>query len=443
MFISGVWLVSNYLFEVVRVFESWVSGRDLSEDEIYFASSLLGSPTRRLEVFLRRYRDVVGQVIEERCCDAGGGRMCIYSWSRRAFKRYFPAALDSGGTIIFYATSVEPALASYPLHRALDLGVRGVEVPGGSPSFVTPRIDGWQVNLYWDPALGRWAFSTRYALHNMAFVRGELKVEDYGLTINPVVAVAERVSDKMGLWDRLGEFKGWTLTLMVEGPEPATIVRGPPPMDYIESYRLILIAAREPDGVLLDPLASSSIADKLGVESIAGRILGIGGDIVDYGRSSVEYPSIFLWYLGRGDREHPEIYEVKSELYEDYIKASKAMDAKSFAILLTSESETVIGKLKEALGEKLVNETLEALMKLEEALKEAMESREREESLRKTLRRKSVKADVITSTLKSLSEGKHRRALRILIASILEGWHVDDASLIVRGLADDIRLSLE
>ncbi|MDM7275926.1 MAG: hypothetical protein P3X22_007450 [Thermoprotei archaeon] len=432
--------MANYLFEVVRVFESWVGGRDLSGDEVYFASSLLGSPTRRLEVFLERYRGVVGQVIEERCCDAGGGRMCIYSWSRRAFKRYFPAALDAGGTIIFYGAG-GPALASYPLHRAFDLGVRGVEVPGEGPSFATPRIDGWQVNLYWDPALGRWAFSTRYVLHNMAFVRGDLKVEDYGLTINPVVAVAERVSERLGLWDRLGEFKGWTLTLMIEGPEPATLVGGPPPMDYVESYRLILVAAREPDGTLLDPLTSSGIAEKLGVESMAGRVLGISGDMVDYGRGSVEHPSIFLWYLGRGDREHPEIYEVKSELYEDYVKASKAMDARSFALLLTSESKLVIEKLREALGEKLVDETLEALRKLEEALKETVERGE-VEPLKKALRRKSVKADVIASAVKSLGEGKHRRALRILLASILEGWRVEDASLIISGLADDIRLSL-
>ncbi|MFN4046001.1 MAG: hypothetical protein ACK4H7_01510, partial [Acidilobaceae archaeon] len=186
---------------------------------------------------------------------------------------------------------------------------------------------------------------------------------------------------------------------------------------------------------------SSGIAEKLGVESIAGRALGIMGDMVDYGRSSVDHPSIFLWYLGRGDREHPEIYEVKSELYEDYVRASKAMDARSFALLLTSESQLVVERLREALGEELVSEALEALRKLEETLKEAIERGE--EPLKKALRRKSVKADVISSAVKSLSEGKHRRASRILLASILEGWHVEDASLIISGLADDIRLSLE
>jgi hypothetical protein len=424
----------NYVFKVVSTYEAWANGRDLTSDEIYEASSLLGSPTRKLEVFLSRFRDVFGQVVEERCCDVGGGRVCIYSWSKRAFKRYFPVALDAGGTVVYYEGGVAK-LVSYPLHRAFDLGVRGVELPSESPSIITPRVDGWQVNLYWDPVLDKWVFSTRYVLHNMVFVRGELKVEEYGLTINPIVSVAEALASKIGLYSRLNDFKGWTFTFMIEGSEPATWVKGPPEVSRVDEYKFILVAARKPSGELLNPIDSLKIAEVLGVEGIAMRALELKA--LEEVRESVDHPSIFLWYLSRGDPEHPEIYEVRSEVYEDYINAVRGSNAKSYMLLLTSGSSRVIERLKEAIGDNIVLETLQKLGELGEVLEEA--SRSNPDDLRRLLRAKGLKQDAISTAMKALDEGKPMRAIRILLSSLLEGWSIEDTPLIISNLVEDVR----
>jgi hypothetical protein len=424
----------NYVFKVVSIYEAWANGRDLTSDEIYEASSLLGSPTRKLEVFLSRFRDVFGQVVEERCCDVGGGRVCIYSWSRRAFKRYFPVALDAGGTVVYYEGGVAK-LVSYPLHRAFDLGVRGVELPSESPSIITPRVDGWQVNLYWDPVLNKWVFSTRYVLHNMVFVRGELKVEEYGLTINPIVSVAEALASKIGLYSRLDDFKGWTFTFMIEGSEPATWVKGPPEVSRVDEYKFILVAARKPGGELLNPIDSLKVAEVLGVEGIAMRALEFKA--LEEVRESVDHPSIFLWYLSRGDPEHPEVYEVRSEVYEDYVNAVRGSNAKSYVLLLTSGSSRVVERLRGAIGDDIVLETLQKLGELGEVLEEA--SRSDPDDLRRLLRAKGLKQDAISTAMKSLEEGKPMRAIRILLSSLLEGWSIEDTPLIIANLVEDVR----
>jgi hypothetical protein len=424
----------NYVFKVVSIYEAWANGRDLTSDEIYEASSLLGSPTRKLEVFLSRFRDVFGQVVEERCCDVGGGRVCIYSWSRRAFKRYFPVALDAGGTVAYYEGGVAKLL-SYPLHRAFDLGVRGVELPGESPSIVTPRVDGWQVNLYWDPVLNKWVFSTRYVLHNMVFVRGELKVEEYGLTINPIVSVAEALASKIGLYSRLDDFKGWTFTFMIEGSEPATWVKGPPEVSRVDEYKFILVAARKPGGELLNPIDSLKVAEVLGVEGIAMRALELKA--LEEVKESVDHPSIFLWYLSRGDPEHPEVYEVRSEVYEDYVNAVRGSNAKSYMLLLTSGSSRVVERLRGAIGDNIVLETLQKLGELGEVLEEA--SRSNPDDLRRLLRAKGLKQDAISTAMKALEEGKPMRAIRILLSSLLEGWSIEDTPLIIANLVEDVR----
>jgi hypothetical protein len=424
----------NYVFKVVSIYEAWANGRDLTSDEIYEASSLLGSPTRKLEVFLSRFRDVFGQVVEERCCDVGGGRVCIYSWSRRAFKRYFPVALDAGGTVVYYEGGVAK-LVSYPLHRAFDLGVRGVELPSESPSIITPRVDGWQVNLYWDPVLDKWVFSTRYVLHNMVFVRGELKVEEYGLTINPIVSVAEALASKIGLYSRLDDFKGWTFTFMIEGSEPATWVKGPPEVSRVDEYKFILVAARKPSGELLNPIDSLKVAEMLGVEGIAMRALELKA--LEEVRESVDHPSIFLWYLSRGDPEHPEVYEVRSEVYEDYVNAVRGSNAKSYMLLLTSGSSRVVERLRGAIGDNIVSETLQKLGELGEVLEEA--SRSNPDDLRRLLRAKGLKQDAISMAMKALEEGKPMRAIRILLSSLLEGWSIEDTPLIIANLVEDVR----
>jgi hypothetical protein len=154
-------------------------------------------------------------------------------------------------------------------------------------------------------------------------------------------------------------------------------------------------------------------------------------------RESVDYPSIFLWYLTRGDLEHPEVYEVKSEVYDDYINAVKGSNAKSYVLLLTSGSERVIERLKGAIGDNIVSETLQKLGELGEVLEEA--SRSNPDDLRRLLRSKRLKQDTVIATLKALEEGKPVRAIRILLSSLLEDWRIEDTPLIIANLVEDVK----
>ena len=173
----------------------------------------------------------------------------------------------------------------------------------------------------------------------------------------------------------------------------------------------------------------------LGVEGIAMRALELKA--LEEVRESVDHPSIFLWYLSRGDPEHPEIYEVRSEVYEDYINAVRGSNAKSYMLLLTSGSSRVIEKLKEAIGDNIVLETLQKLGELGEVLEEA--SRSNPDDLRRLLRAKGLKQDAISTAMKALEEGKPMRAIRILLSSLLEGWSIEDTPLIISNLVEDVR----
>jgi hypothetical protein len=427
--------MANAILRLMQVYGAWLSGGELSEDEVYEASSLLGTPTRKVDAFVERYSAVMAKLIEERCAEAAGGRMCIYTWSRRAYKRYFPAALDAGGTVLFFRGAEEVELVSYPLHRALDLGVRGVELPSGDPVAVTPRLDGWQVNLYYDPILKRWTFSTRYVLHNMRFERGRLVVEDYGKVINPLVETAERLSQRLQLHTKLEELRNWTLTLMLVGPEPATAVRSLPDPDFYEDYKLVLLAARRPDGRLVEPYSEElgRMAAELGLESIASSALrGLSKDsAAEMAERSLETPSAFLWYTG--DPEHPPYYEVKSSFYAEYIEATRRMDGKALVVLLTSGDERVVAKLEEELGP-IVGETREALRELEEALASAQS-----EAVEKSLRELGFDRKVSAEAARALKEGKASRALRVVAANLARGIGVGEVAEVLRSAAGRIR----
>jgi hypothetical protein len=428
--------VANYVWEAVSLYEKWASGGELGEGEVLRLSGLLGSPTRKLDAALARYRDVVGRLIEERCSSApGGGEVCIYTWARWAFKRYFPAALDAGGTVLWKRGDGSVELLSYPLHRARDLGVRGVSLPGSPAALASPRVDGWQVNLYWDPLLGRWEFTTRYVLHNMRFEGGRLTVAVYGERINPVVQAAWEVAESSGMASRLGEdLRGWTLTFMLEHREPATLLRRNPTPEDAGSLRLVLVAARETRGRLLDPLESRGVAERLGVDSLGDRVLrGLEdpGRAVEESRRMTGHPSVFLWYPG--DPEHPDIYEVKSQVYEDFLKAVRAGDARSLVVLLTSGDEEVRERLRERLGA-LVDRVEEALGELGEALR-AVES---PEELRQLLLAAGIQAKLASSAAKALRE-KPERALRIVAVASVEGFKADEAAEVLRGVARALR----
>ncbi len=429
----------NYVWRVVSIYEKWANDGELSSDEIYEASRLLGTPTRRLDVFIERYSSVFSKLVEERCSETSRGRACIYSWSRRAYKRYFPAALDAGGTILgFVDEAVEPQLLCYPLHRAFDLDVRGVSLPAGRPGFVTPRLDGWQVNLYFDPVLSRWVFATRYVLHNMYFSRGRLYVEEYGEQVNPLVGTADAIARRIGLYARLEEYQGWCFSFMVVGREPASAMRRLPEPEEAEDYRLVLLAARRSDGVLIAPLEVGGIAEKLGVENIPLMSVGESGgeEVVERARRGLEYPSLFLWYPGRGDDEHPEFYEAKSGYYEEWVSLVYRRDAKALAMLLTSGDTRIVEAVEREVGG-IVGDVADALKELEEALEglKGLDAR----SVEKILRRAGLDARSAASTARALVDGKISRALRIVAARLLEGLGVGEASVVLESFASRIR----
>ena len=426
----------NYLFEVIKIYEKWVKGVDLAEEEVYTGSNLLGAPTRKLEAFLSRYKSVVGGLIEERCCEVSNGRVCIYTWNRRAYKRYFPAAIDAAGTIIHF-TDESIKLVSYPLHRAFDVGVKGVELPREGLKLVTPRIDGWQVNLYWDPLSSSWRFSTRFVLHNMYFEGRRLVVLDYDEVVNPVVLTADRIASSLGLYGKLDAYRGWTFTFMLEGKEPATLTRRLPDPDLFKDYNLVMVAARTPTGELRDPLESSKIAEDLGVQSIASRIVtAVSVEEAEItARTSISTPSLFLWFIG-DDKEHVPIYEVKSELYEDFLKASSGDDAKSLVILLTSGHKSIIENLAEKLGREVIDDTMNTLKELERVLSE---SREHVDRVGYVLRNLGIDYKLVKSALKAVEEGKIQRAVRIIAAGITNGWKVEDAPYLIDNVVKAIR----
>ena len=424
--------MANFLWEALALYEKWASGGDLSEEEVYRLSYLLGAPTRRLEVALDRYRNVIGGLVEERCSQAPvGGEVCIYTWSRRAFKRYFPAAIDAGGTVVYKPGDGRVELLSYPLHRARDLGVRGVSLPQASPYLATGRVDGWQVNLYWDGILKSWVFSTRFVLHNMTFKGGRLVVGEYGERINPLVAAAERLAEEAGLYKGLAGMEGWTLTFMIKHRKPASI-RGIPGPHEAESLEMILLASRAPDGRLLDPLESSEVAKKLGVASIGGLAIESLESLVDSARLSLERPGTFLWY--HTDPEHPEIYEVKSEVYHDYVRAVELGDAKSLVVLLTSETPGVYERLRDSMGG-VVDDVGSALKELEDSIRGAGSV----EGVREVLAGAGIESRLIKSASKALGEGRVKRALRLIAVSVVEGFKAGEAATVLRNMARAIR----
>ena len=410
--------MANYILEVVRYYDRWLRGEDLSSDEILDASKKLGSPTRSIEAFLSRYRQVFGGLIDERCSESREGRICLYSWNRRAYKRYFPAALDAGGTVISFPEGGEPLLYCYPLHRSMEVGVRGVEIPEEAPRLAVPRLEGVALNLCYYPDLDKWLFSTRFALHNMYFEGRSLVVRSYGEIANPHVRRADRLAKDMGLYERMDQFTGWTLTLLLG-----------------DNGKLSLIAARRPDGRLVAPSEVGGIASELGLGDLSAYILSGKdlGDLYRAARESIEYRSMFFWY--DSNPEHPLIIEARSEFYEDYVRAVKEKDARSLAVLLTGAPSRIVESLSRELGEELIGQVSSSIKDLEEALLEPLD----EDKAFAVLTSGGLDPRSAREALKAVRGGKPKRALRIILARALDGWKLEDAPYIVGTLASNLR----
>ncbi|MEM1684928.1 MAG: hypothetical protein QXD60_04150, partial [Nanopusillaceae archaeon] len=96
-------------------------------------------------------------------------------------------------------------------------------------------------------------------------------------------------------------------------------------------------------------------------------------------------------------------------------------------------------KLRERLGDKIIDETLSVVSDLREVLSLTLEDKEKRDILRRILRMKRFKEDALTSIFKALEEGKVDRALRIIALTVSEGWRVDDIPLVFENLVRDIK----
>jgi len=59
----------NPIFVVEKIYYDVKRGLEVSEDVIRKAGILLGTPFKRIDVFLSRYEEVFTKFIEKRCCE--------------------------------------------------------------------------------------------------------------------------------------------------------------------------------------------------------------------------------------------------------------------------------------------------------------------------------------------------------------------------------------
>lgn len=306
-----------------------------SQDEVRYVSTLLGEPTRKLDVLKSRYVDVFTRSLEKNCYHHGGRSLCIYSWNPKVPVRYFPVSLDATGTVLLF-DDLGVSLVAYPTHRAYDLESRGVELPDPEKAGVvetTSRVDGYQITFYFNPMLERWTPATRYALHNMRYVKGRVVVEELDRIINPYAAAADYLAGSRGLYDRVKDVRGWTLTFVLEAPEPAILKPNVELYDH-ESFRLCVINARGPDGRLLTTSESSRLIgwEHVPIERVEIGTLGDLKRFVDVWSRDILRRSRFVRFSSP-DRVRPYTIEVKSKLYESAVLVKYSSDPRSLLVL--------------------------------------------------------------------------------------------------------------
>ncbi len=303
--------------------------------EVRDISSLLGEPTKKLEVFNSRYIDVFTRLVQKNCVYRGGTALCIYSWNPRARVKYFPVALDATGTIVLFEGGV-PQVVAYPTHRAYDVVV-GEEVIRRSEEVkvdeVTARVDGFQITFYYNPLMKRWVPATRYVLHNMRYVGGRLLTGSLEELINPYARVASFIAERYGLYDKLRGYEGWTFTFILEAPEPA-ILRPNVELYRYEDFKLYLLNARKPSGFLLTVLESSKTINipHVPIEEVS---ISTSEDLERYVNTwskDLYVRSRFIRYVDV-DPFRPYTIEVKSKLYEDAVSVRFSSNPKSLLML--------------------------------------------------------------------------------------------------------------
>jgi hypothetical protein len=413
--------MENPIFYIEKAM--WKLEREgLNEHIIKRVGELMGMPTKRVEALRARYSEVFTRFIEKKCAETGSQyRVCIYSWNRkRAFKPY-PASMYATGTIIMFRDREPLKTLSNPMPKALDYQEALDRVqPTAIPSHVSARIDGWQVNLYYDEPLKRWIFSTRYVLHNMYFTRGGLNIDPYGEISNPIVSLADTIATSQELYRKVDGYEGWTFIFTLLGPEPAITSPPYPIAPDPSEYRLYLIAARKADGNLVDGAeASREIGWHHYPEAIEARSLS---KLYEEVRTSLNTRSLIAWLSSRGEQDDPIIIEIPSQYYYDAMMVKHLNDAKS-ALILCSENQCP--RLKEIVSRDiaeridLIEKTYRELLEtISQRAQDPVFVRELSQLVRSIRGGRAISEDEISS---ELSAGNFKRIARKILATILEG----------------------
>ncbi len=423
-------------------YKAYVLGEELSEEEIKNVSTLLGQPTKRLDVFMDRYRQVMGKYIERRCSNVSGYDICIYVWNRRVPFRAIPVAMHATGTIILFKDDEPIKLLAYPMNKVLSYGKRPgldpAEYGERVPIEVTRRVDGWHLTAYYDDILNRWVFATKYVLHNMFFERRRLTMEKYGEIVNPFVYVADRLAREDKIYEKLEKFKGWTFNFVLKGPEPA-VTRPPYPVgeDY-RSYKLYLLLARNPDGGLHTWSSSKKLVGLEAPELVEVKPLR---ELYSSIKDSFTERS-FIAFLGRDGEENPILVELESEWYAEAMNVKYLYDAKSASILLY---ENKTRELIEIVDNTTIRRKIERLSKLLDDLQVnlSMVEKNKLESVASKIatfiseitgRKGLIMPDEIT---KNLEKRNIKRIAKKLASIILEGKSLHE------DIEDDIKRIIE
>jgi len=326
----------NSIFKIEEFKLKIDQGYEPSPEEVKKVSSLLGEPTKKVDVFTSRYLDVFTRLIQKNCVFIGEGDLCIYSWNPRAYLRYFPASIDATGTILFIKNTGEVELIAYPIHRSHDIEGHKVTIPDPRETpvkEVTKRIDGYQITFYYNPFLKRWIPATRYVLHNMRYIKGRLEISDLEEIINPFCKVADSIAREKGVYDKLKGFSGWTFTFILKPPEPA-ILKPNIELFNSEEFELYLLTARKPTGELLTVKETGELIKWPTVPIVEEKIEDINdlNKFIERASMDLEYRSHFIRFYDK-DPYRPYTLEIKSKLYPEAMNIKYASNPKSIIIL--------------------------------------------------------------------------------------------------------------
>jgi len=317
------------------------SGEEVSEQLVRFASNLLGQPSKTVKAFLSRYLDVFSRLVLSECSSIGGKKYCIYYWNPRMYASDFPVCLDATGTVLAFGEGSRlPELVAYPASRALDYYEERKEaLPDASQNPVAEvswRVDGYHVTFYYNPDLKRWIPATRTLLHNMKQEKKRVLVGPPDEILNPVAALADKLAEEGGLYEKLRGWEGRTVNFVLELKEPAVVG---PNVDVAspEECRLYLLNYRSNDGRLsLVSEAFEELKWEPCVEHERGPIANAEEvrELVKRALTSLTRRSAFLRFE-RGDPARPLVVEVKSKVYAEAMWVKYASDPKSFIVLVS------------------------------------------------------------------------------------------------------------